>query len=384
MKRIPALLALVFLLSLTFQPSTSAQTTQRRRLPPLPSQAVINNVVAQTGGAVFTPIDIPASVLADVGSIGGIFSGSTLDTERAVHYIDSRGTLRESVVPIPNLHLLPLGPVMSFPGIPSRVGMIIGALHQPTRDAMWIVVTFSGIPLQPDTVRFYYSPTEYYEQKVKVGTFTDPEAGPRASLADAGGAISSQRTCLTVGLHQVCWNPYSPQQLRDQNRPADKVANAEARFRQIYKFRVDIDSEQAVPDLLGKSLREDCAAYLATATVFTNMAACKANVFLAAATESVDGQPIALLFARTDLDVRTYDATGAFIGMLPRGKYLVLDTYAADTNAGTPTALFLVGLDGSTYLIPSRIIEGFGKGAIRNTGQAGLRDGFARYRMFGW
>lgn len=384
MKRIPALLALVFLLCLTFQPSTMAQTTERRPLPSLPSQAVINNVIAQTGGAVFTPIDIPASVLADVGAIAGIFAGSTLDTERAVHYIDSRGTLRESVVPIPNLHLLPLGPVMSVPGTPSRLGMIIGALHQPSRDAMWIVVTFTGILLQPDTVRFYYSPTEYYEQKVKVGTFTDPEAGPRVSLADAGGAISSQRTCLTVGLQQVCWNPYSPQQLRDQNKPAEKVASAEARFRQIYKFRADIDSEQAVPDLLGKSLREDCAATLATAASFQQIDDCKPNVFFAAAKELLPNQPIGLIVVKRAADVRTYNRKGVFVGELPAGKYLIMQTPMALELPGMPTVLYLIGLNGSKYLIPSTVLQGFGIGAQRKTHAAAIRDGMVGYRAFGW
>jgi hypothetical protein len=384
MKRIPALLALVLLLSLAFQPSSSAQTTERRPLPPMPSQTAINNVVAQTGGAVFTPIDIPASVLADVGAIAGIFSGSILDTDRAVHYIDSMGTLRESVVPIANLHLLPLAPMQSVPGSPSRVGMIIGALHQPSRDAMWIVVTFTGILLQPDTVRFYYSPTEYYEQKAKVGTFTDPEAGARASLADAGGAMSSQRTCLTVGLQQVCWNPYSPQQLRDQDKPAEKVARAEARFRQIYKFRADIDAEQAVPDLLGKSLRENCAATLVAAASFQQIEDCRPNVFFAAAKELLPNQPIGLIVVKRAADVRTYNRKGVFVGELPAGKYLIMQTPMAIELPGMPTALYLIGLNGSRYLIPSTVLQGFGVGAQRKKHAAAIRDGMVGYRAFGW
>jgi hypothetical protein len=377
MKQVSALLALIFLLSITLQSDISAQTTLRQ-LPPLPSQAVINAVVAETGGAVFTPIDVPSSVLAEVGAISGIFSGSVLDTDKAIHYIDGRGTLRESVVPIAGLHLLPLAPLMSAPGTPSRPGMIIGALHQPSRDAMWIVVTFTGILLQPDTVRFYYSPTEYYEQPVKVGIFSV------ANLADAGGAMSSQRTCLTVGLQQVCWSPYSAQQLRDQNQPAAKVSLAEARFREIYNFSADIDAERAVPDLLGKSLRENCAAILLAAASFEQIDECKPNVFFASAKVLLPNQPIGLIVVRRPANIRTYNRKGLFVGDLPAGKYLIMSVPVASALPGTPTVLYLVGLNGSKYLIPSTVLQGFGIGAQGKTHAAAIRDGMVGYRAFGW
>lgn len=219
---------------------------------------------------------------------------------------------------------------------------------------------------------------------MKLGVFADDNGDSQVDPADAGALISFKRSCITVGLLQVCWTPYAKPVVREVGKPEFKVSMTVAKFRAKYKFSTTIHAKMSVPDLIGKTQRETCAAYLATATVFSKMTACKPNAFLAAATETIDSQPIALLFARTALDVRAYDATGAFIGQLPRGKYLVLNTYTADDNAGTPTALFLVGLDGSTYLIPSRIMDGFGVGAIGNTGHAGLRDGFARYRMFGW
>jgi hypothetical protein len=388
MKRTSVFIAIMLLTAVILQPSFAVQPSQERAkppLPPLPDESIVNTVIADTGGANFTPLGVPAAILAELAAFGAPFTDATLDPLQAVNFIDSTGTLRESIIPVAGLETATLAPGIVTPGVNPKQGMVIGALYQPGRGAMWIVVTFSdeAIP-QPTHVRFYHKPKKYYQQRVKLGVFEDDNGDLQVDPADAGAVISFKRSCITVGLSQVCWKPYSKPVVRETGKPAFKVSMTVAKFRTKYKFTTIIDAKSAVPDIIGQDEREACAAHLATATVFSKMTACKANVFLAASTETVDGQPIALLFARTDLDVRTYDATGAFVGQLPRGKYLVLNTYAADENAGTPTALFLVGMNGSTYLIPSRIMEGFGTGAIGNTGQAGLRDGFSRYRMIGW
>ena len=388
MKRISVFVALVLLAALMLQPSFAIQPSQERAKPPLPAlpdESVVNSVIANTGGANFTPLNVPAAILAELAAFGAPFTDTTLDSSQAVNFIDSTGTLRESIIPAAGLETATLAPTFVTPGASPKQGMVIGALYQPGRGAMWIVVTFSDdITPQPTHVRFYHKPQKYFQQNAKIGIFEDDNGDSQVDPADAGALISFKRSCITVGLNQVCWKPYAKPVVRETGKPAFKVAMTVAKFRTMYKFSSTIDAKTAVPDIIGQDEREACAAYLTTATVFSKMTACKPNAFLAAATETIDGQPIALLFARSDLDIRTYDATGTFVGPLPKGKYLVLDTYAASTDAGTPTALFLVGLDGSTYLIPSRIVEGFGAGAISNTGQAGLRDGFARYRMFGW
>jgi hypothetical protein len=388
MKRNNVFLAIMLLLAVMLQPSFAAEPSQERAkppLPPLPDISIINGVIADTGGAEITPLGVPAAILDELAAFGAPFTDAVLDPSQAVNLIDSKGTLRETLIPVAGLESANLAPTFVTPGAKPKQGMVIGAIYQPGRGAMWVVVTFNNKPTpQPKLIRLYHNPTKYFQQAVKLGTFEDDNGDLQVDPADAGAVISFKRSCITVGLSQVCWVPYSKPVVRESGKPALKVAMTVAKFRTAYKFTTIIDSKTAVPDIIGKTEREACAAYLATATVFTKMTACKANAFIAASTQTIDGQPIGLLFARTDLDVRTYDATGAFVGVLPRGKYLVLDTVAADDNAGTPTALFLVGLDGSTYLIPSRIIEGFGAGAIGNTGQAGIRDGFVRYRLFGW
>jgi hypothetical protein len=388
MKRAGVFIAIMLLMALMLQPSFAVQPSQEVAKPPLPAipdEAAVNIVITDTGGANFTPLTVPTAILTELAAFGAPFTDAILDPVQAVNFIDSTGTLRESVIPVAGLETATLAPAFVTPGESPKQGMVIGALYQPGRGAMWVVVTFSddAIPV-PTHVRFYHKPKKYYQQGVKIGTFEDDNGDFQVDPADAGAVISFKRSCITVGLNQVCWVPYSKPVVREVGRPTLKVSMTVAKFRTKYKFTGIISSKTAIPDIIGQDEREACAAYLATATVFSKMAACKPNVFLAASTETVDGQPIALLVARTDLDVRTYDATGAFVGQLPQGKYLVLNTYAADTNAGTPTALFLVGMNGSTYLIPSRIMEGFGTGAVGNTGHAGLRDGFARYRMFGW
>ena len=388
MKRTAVFIAIALLMALVLQPSLAIQPSQEVAKPPLPlipSQSIVDAVILDTGGAIFTPLAVPNAILAELAAFGAPFTDATLDPAQAVNFIDSTGTLRETLIPVAGLETATLAPTFTTPGENPKQGMVIGAMYQPGRGAMWVVVTFSNDPVPvPKHVRFYHKPKKYYQQAVKIGIFEDDNGDLQVDPADAGAVISFKRSCITVGLSQVCWKPYSKPVVREVGKPAFKVAMTVAKFRTKFKFSSTIHSKTTVPDIIGQEEREACAAYLVTATVFSNMTACKPNVFLAASTETVDGQPIALLFARSDLDVRTYDANGVFVGQLPQGKYLVLNTYAADTNAGTPTALFLVGLDGSTYLIPSRIMEGFGVGAIGNTGQAGLRDGFARYRMFGW
>lgn len=386
MKRISVLIVAVLLSALMVSPGLALQPSQERAkppLPPVPDESIVSAVIAATGGAEFTPLTVPDAILAELSAFGAPFTDAILDPAQAVNYIDSTGTLRETLIPVAGLETAALAPDFTAPGKKPKPGMVIGAVYQPGRGAMWVVVTFNGAAV-PKHVRFYHKPEKFYQQAVKLGVFADDNGDSQVDPADAGALISFKRSCITVGLLQVCWTPYAKPVVREVGKPAFKVSMTVAKFRAKYKFSTTIHAKTSVPDLIGKTQRETCAAYLATATVFSKMAACKPNAFLAAATETIDGQPIALLFARTALDVRAYDATGAFIGQLPRGKYLVLNTYAADDNAGTPTALFLVGLDGSTYLIPSRIMDGFGVGAIGNTGHAGLRDGFARYRMFGW
>jgi hypothetical protein len=114
------------------------------------------------------------------------------------------------------------------------------------------------------------------------------------------------------------------------------------------------------------------------------MTTCKANMVIASSKNAVPNKPIAIIVLSAPADVRTYNTFGSAVGVLPAGSYLVMSVPTATNDGGTPTVLFLVGLNGNNYLIPSTVVQGFGAGAIGDTGQAGIRDGFVRYRLFGW
>jgi hypothetical protein len=383
MKRSATLLAIALIFAFMLQPATG-KGPKKPPLPALPDQSVIDAVVAATDGAVFTPLYLSSSLQNRFSNFGGVFSGVTLDTSRAVHYITTGGDLLETLVPVAGLGSATLAPNMMTPGGQSKPGLIIGAWFQPPSDERFIVLTFKANG-DPDKIRFYRPNNNFVEGGLEKGTFNDHHNDHQIEPVDEGAVISDKRSCITVGLHQVCWAPAKHEEIRDETKPSKRVKNAASAFDDLYDVGVDFDDKNAVPDLLGKAEREACAAHLASATAFDDMVSCKANLVIATAKGSPDpDQPMALLVLSAPADIRTYDTAGNFVGALPAGKYLVLATPTVDTDAGTPTALFLVGLNGNNYLIASTIMQGFGDGAIGNTGQAGIRDGFVRYRCFGW
>lgn len=393
MKRFTSLFALTILFIILSQPSI-AQGPRKAPLPNPPAPEIVQGVVDATNGAQFTPLYLSSSVVAALDSFGEPFSGITLDTSKAVHYITIKGDLLESLIPVAGLGDDTLEPNMIAPrkkpkpGKPPKPGkevsgMVIGAWFQPQIGARWIVVTFKANGT-PDKIRFYKPNNGYSETSLKKGKFKDDFGDGQAEQVDEGAVIADKRSCITVGLDQVCWGPVDHGLVRDETKPKKQIDKAVKQFAALYDIG-KFDSKNAVPDLLGLQQRADCAAYLGTATVFSKMAACKANAVLATAKGGGPNDPIALLIVRSDANIRTYNAAGQYIGdTLPADKYLVLATPVSTSDAGTPTALFLVGLSGNTYLIPSTVMQGFGEGAIGNTGQAGIRDGFARYRLFGW
>lgn len=389
MKRSAWSLAAVLLCVLSLQ-STISYSALKAPLPTAPAQSVINGVIANTSGAQITPLNVPASMVAQFNAFGAPFAGVTLDMSQAVHYITTKGDLLETLVPVAGLGGETLTPDMVAPrkkpkpGKPGAAGMVIGAWFQPELGARWIVVTFKKNG-KPDKVRFYEANNKFSAVPIKKGKFKDDYANGQIEQVDAGAVIADKRSCITVGLDQVCWGPVNHKLVRDETKPSKRAKKIEQKFAKLYDIGVDFDDKNAVPDVLGRAQREACAAFLNTATSFNKMQGCKANAILAASKGGDADDPIALLILNAEADVRTFDVSGNPTNLpLPAGSYLVLPTPVSATEAGTPTVLFLVGLDGSTYLIPSRVMQGFGDGAIGNTAQAGIRDGFARYRMFGW
>jgi hypothetical protein len=351
-------------------------------LPPLPPQHVITSVADATGGAAFVPLNALLGILNDLGDFLGGVTSALLDPAQSVHYIDARGTLRESVTPISNLAGIPLAPVVPLPGLPLRFGQVIGVSYQPATGPAWVVVTYKPLNSQPQTIRFYQSLTSYTEKTVYVGRFADPDGDNSVALVDSGAVMTQQRTCITVGARQICWEPDTAARKPGPARRA--IKQALLNLHATYSFTATFGKANAVPDMLGKAQREACASHLAAATAFSAMGACKPNVFIAAATGANAHNLIAVMVVRSAVNVRTYDAGGAFVGDLPPGEYLVAAPPAAGALPGTATAVFLIGANGSTYLIPSTVLEGMSIGSQPDTGVAGIKDGFTRYRAFGW
>jgi hypothetical protein len=392
MKRSAWSIVAVLLCVLSLQ-STVTHSALKAPLPTPPAQEVIDAVIASTNGAQYTPLYVPASVVEQLNGFAEPFTGVTLDASQAVHYINTSGNLLETLIPVAGLGSETLAPDMiaprkkpkpGKPPKPEAGGMVIGAWFQPELGARWIVVTFKNNG-DADKVRFYKPNNSYTESSLIKGKFKDDFANGQVEPVDEGAVISDKRSCITVGLDQVCWGPVDHGLVRDETKPEKRTKKAEKKFAKLYELGVDFDEKNAVPDLLGRTQREACAAFLNGATSFSLMDGCKANAILAAAKNGDGDDPIALLILASEADIRTFDTAGNPTNLpLPAGSYLVLPTPVASTDAGTPTVLFLVGLNGSSYLIPSSIMQGFGEGAIGNTAQAGIRDGFARYRMFGW
>jgi hypothetical protein len=392
MKRSAWSVVAVLLCVLSLQ-TTISRSALKAPLPTPPSQEVIDSVIAATDGAQYTPLYMPSSVLDQLNSFSEPFTGITLDAGQAVHYITTKGNLLETLVPVAGLGTKTLTPDMIAPRKkpkpgkpvqPERPGMVIGAWFQPELGPRWIVVTFKDNS-ELDKIRFYKPNGNFSETALVRGKFKDDFGNGQVEQVDEGAIISDKRSCITVGLDQVCWKPVNHALVRDETKPAKRAKKIEKKFANLYELGVNFDEKNAVPDLLGRIQREACAAFLNGTTSFNAMDACKANAILAAAKNADADDPIALLILSSEADVRTFDTAGNPINLpLPAGSYLVLPTPVTSTEAGTPTVLFLVGLNGSSYLIPSSVMQGFGEGSIGNTAQAGIRDGFARYRMFGW
>jgi hypothetical protein len=361
-------------------------------LPPLPSQTAINSVIAQSNGATFTPMGVPTVVTNQLATFTGVFSGAQnmFSAADAVHYISTTGALLETVIPLNNSRTEILDPIITTPGSDPRPGKIVGAVFQPSLGVMIVVAVFKPEAFScpncepPEKVRFYYNSTQYYEYSIIYSQFLDPNGDALVEPVDAGAAIAHKVSCVTVGLEQVCWEPYSYSSVRQEPTPKDMIYNAYTNFKDLYDLSVDFYVDDAVPDLLGQSQRNACASQLASATSFGSLASCLPNLIISASKEQQSGQPIAIFVLTAAADVRTYDTNGTFIGGLPAGQYLVIDATPNLLFPGTPTVSFLVNANGvNHYLIPSVRMQGFGLSPSYDNRQAGIRDGFASYHGWG-
>lgn len=365
-------------------------------LPTLPPQSVIDTVLAATGGAGFTALDAPNTVINTLATFTGVFANvqNTLDRTQAASYLDTNGALLETVIPIANSASAVILPMITLPGGGSPPGMIIGATFQPSRPAgrqvMVIALVFkknafSCISVDdckdPKKIRFYYNSTQYDEYDLKKKNYIDTDGDGGVEWIDEGASLSQDFSCVTLGLRQVCWEP-SSSALRQTPTPRDIANTAYSHFSSIYNLSVGFEIDDAIPDLLGLSRRTACSTQLMAATSFSSLSSCHPNVVFTASTSVVFTQPIGIFVVTEAIDLRAYNTAGTLVGTLPIGEYLVIDATPTISAPGAATVTFLVNADTlNHYLIPSTRTQGFGLGDS-DPRQAGIRDGFMSF--VGW
>jgi hypothetical protein len=384
MKKLTVLLALLATtLLLSVAGPVFAGTTP---LPALPPQWLIDKVINETGGPTFYPVGAPDSLYTALIPFGGALDNieNNLDNFQAVNYIATNNYLYETVVPINGSRWASLTPNMTAPGSPAAPGRIIGATYQRGRGAMVIVATFTDwSSTNPNGLRFYYDSTQYFSATLVVGTFLDPNGDRVLEPPDVGAVISDRYSCIAIGLLQVCWVPYSTDQLRDAIAVRGLLNNANSAAQSRYNLTATFGLNDAVPDMIGKNRREWCRADFGVNLLTAPMGGCQPNLAFVHATTTVVGQPIGLWVVRNWAELKAYDMAGNYWGWLPPNSYLVMDATPNRNIPGQVGVLMLVDIYGSEhFLIPSNIVQGFGQSRILNQWEAAIKDGMLRSRGF--
>jgi hypothetical protein len=372
---------LIVMLAVAVQPTVAGGP-----LPPLPSQAVRDYVLAQTNGAEYIPTGVPPIIPQALNNYGGVFADAEnmFDLSQAVSYITHDSRLTEVLVPLKNSGSQVLRPDMVPPGAPTKVGKIIGALFQWERGVMIVVAVYKDMnAAAPERLHYYYNNTQYYESNFRIGDFVDINGDNLLEAVDQGALLSANQSCVAVGLKQVCWSPYNYQRVRsDVSRQT--INQTASRMRDSYTT-VDFIINDAVPDLYGRSTRNACAAQIATTTTYTGLTACTPTATFSASRESIAGQPIAIMQILSPADVRAYRPDGSFAGVIPVGDYLVMDAMPNITTPGQATLLYLANRDRTNhFLVPSTVQQGYGQSTTVDERWAGIRDGLMSWRGVGY
>lgn len=357
-------------------------------LPPLPSPAILEQVINQTDGPTFTPLGVPAGVNASLVAFGKKFDGveNLVSTDEAITYLGTNGLLLETVLPLVDSGSQVLAPDMTAPGLNPLPGKIVGALYQPGRGTMVMVAVFENSTSKPKQVRLYYKNKKYYELKVKAKDFKSPTA----NSYDEGAIISQKESCVTVGMSQLCWKPDNKSDVREQEVPAQRVTEAYNRANKAYKFKSKFLLKDAVPDLIGNGVRANCATAFNTTPVGLDgtlppMAACDPNLYMTATKEvKHPTDPIALWVVDQQADLKAFTHTGTYLGYVPAGEYLVVNATPEVTTPGEIGVLMLVNINDKNnhYLIPSIRMQQYGDGSKEKKRVASIKDGCTWY--YGW
>jgi hypothetical protein len=359
MRRLILTLTILFLCAASVSHRAAANPPP---LPPVPSAAILNQVITQTGGPTYTPLGVTDYVLTQLDSnFSGVLAGvrnkvSVYDT---ISYITTQGHLLESVMPLNNSGAENLAPDMTTPGSNPRPGKIVGVLFQPSRMVQVIVAVFKDTKPNtlPEKVRFYWNSTGYYEYSIKVDKFSDPDGNGQPAPID-GGAIIAHK--------------YNYSQTRDGDNPKNILYTAYTQAKVVYDLKVDFYVDDALPDPIGPTLRNNCARQMKLRLNWRNMGNCTPNLVFGASKEFMPGQPVALFVVSAAADLKAFKHTGEYTGSLPAGSYLVVPATPNVTTDGNIGVLFLVNLDTQNhYLIPAIRMQGVAAGS------GGSKDNYA-------
>jgi len=388
MSRVRVFISVSVLLVLLVSGSGSALAQDS--LPAVPSATILNTVISQTSGPTFTPFGVPNAIKTAFNAFNSsAFSGipSQLNYAKAISYFDRSGDLMELVVPLTNSATAVLDPNITTPGANPMPGRVIAAVWQRGRGARVVVAVFQqgsiGATLPPMMLRFYTDKTNYYDEGMLYSRFLDFFNDGRLEAADAGAVIASYNTCVSIGLEQVCWYPYSQEVIRD-NMVKDLIQSAMNRAYSRYYLSVTFDLVRSVPDTIGANRRTSCATQLSNATSFDNLSNCQTNLVMASSTSTLQsGQPIGIWVVTAAADLKAYRTNGTYTGSVPVGEYLIVDATPSRNTPGQVGVLMLVNINSNDhYLIPSVAMQGFADNSSLVETQAAVKDGTLHFRGF--
>jgi hypothetical protein len=369
--------------------STTAGLAQggKQALPPLPAPAVIAKVIAETQGPNYVPLNtagVALTALQTLATTPLAAAAQQLDTTQAIHYFSLDTGLGRTVMPIRDSRSATLQADTKTPDdqLPAK---IVGATFEPGKPVTVLVAVWkdSSQGRKPEEIRFYadgklISPGDI---KITIRKLKGTKKGT-PSTGDEGVIIAARETCFNFALDQIC---YGPKKHTKDNSVAKIAEQADKDLSAVYDIKAKFDTDGALPEVMGTTQRQQCAANLAQAQQLTQSALtnCKVNLIFTGVTKFDPNGPIGLFKVLQDADLKAYSPDGTLVGRLPAGTYVVLDAtpLEARSEPGTPGALFLVNANGKDhYLIPSQVVEGFGSSddpeANDRRGQAGIKDGY--------
>jgi len=382
LKRLGMILLFVFFLAVQINPSLAGSEP----LPPIPGSTILNKVISETGGPTFTSLSIPNLFRYQLAAFGGTFDRveNILDYDQAVSYFDRSGNLMELAIPLKDNGRSVLDPDLTAPGQNPMPGKIVGALWQRGRGLVVMVALFQqgGSTLPPTSFRFYYNSFQYWEDGLIYSQFVDYFNDGRLEGVDQGGLIAAYNTCVSVGLEQVCWRPYSFEQTRDQ-MVKDQTQAAWVRANSRYAFSTNFVVVNSVPDLIGATRRSNCANQLRNAYVFNRLSSCVPNLVMTNSATLTPGQPVGIWVVNAEADLKAYRSDGTYTGLVPVGEYLVIDATPNLNSPGQVGVLFLVNINSDEhYLIPSVKMQSFGSNSQITEWQVAIKDGTIGFRGF--